>query len=281
MGVRLLLIGALLCLGTGVASAQERTYKLEHSFKVGQKRKYSVTAHQQLSAGDLKMDMKGQEVFVEKCESYDKSKRLAVLKIERQSLQLSRKKGEKLEEFDSKKPDSKVPWLDKEAVKLIMGKVILKMKPDGLIMRRKNKLLGADVLRSFLLAIENAPHDFLALPDKAVKVNEQWKRTLSHVDKAPGGTPMTFRTQFKFQLKSVHVENGEQIATITFKTESDGISNGDSEEPEVEGSKGEGQVLFNITKGQMKSLQFTHRMALVNGKKRMKIVYKLKSQLLK
>lgn len=240
-----------------------------------------MTVNQRLSAGDVEVVMKGHEVFVEECESYDKNKRLAILKLEKKVLQLSRKRGEKLEQFDSKKPDSKMSGLDKNTVKALMKKVVLGMKPSGLIMRRKARVIGVDILRPFLIAIENSPHDFLAFPYKPVKVKDEWSHSLSRSDKAPSNITTTFTTQFKYQLKSIQVKDGEKLATITFKTKTIVTVKGEFDGPSFKKSEGQGQILFNITKGQMKSLNFTQEIILEEKKEQLKFDYKLKSQLLR
>ncbi|MDF1662759.1 MAG: hypothetical protein P1V97_13365 [Planctomycetota bacterium] len=280
MKLRLLFSLSLVCIGATVALAQDKKdalYKIEHSFKKGEERQYRVTVKQSLSLDDTTVKMSAKETFLETCQSYDATKKTAILEIKKKHLLLSRERGGKVEKFDSRDPNSKLPGLDKNAAAQLLKTLKLPVKLNGSIERRRPRVIGADLLRPFLLGLENCPYDFIRFSDKAIKVGAQWKQTLARTEKDPSNLTTTFSTQFNYTLKSVSTSNAIQLAVISFKTKTKVTIIGEFDGPEFKKSEGHGTFVFNMTDGRLRSLQYSHDIVAGDKKSDMKVNYRFRA----
>lgn len=271
---------SFVCLGVTAAFAQDskdKAYRLEYKFKKGEEKQYRVTVKQSLSMDETKVKMSAKETFVENCQSYDPTKKVALLKIEKKHLKISRERGGKVEIFDSRKADSKLRGLDKASATQLLKTSTLPIKLNGAIKRRNPRVIGADLLRPFLFGIENCPYDFLRFPDKAIKVGGEWSQSLARSEKDPSNLTTTFSTQFNYTLKSISTSNAVQIAVISFKTKTKVKVVGEFDGPEFKKSEGSGSFVFNLTDGRLQSLNYSHEIIAGDKNSDMKINYQFKA----
>jgi hypothetical protein len=259
-----------------------KAYSLSYKFTKGESRTYQLRATQKMAES---FEMKASQRLVETCKEVDAKKKSATLEVDGQTLKLAMTMGQNTQEFDSEKPDPNANEREKEAMKKMMGKNTVNIAFNGAIARSKKFIEGPnrDILRSFLCSIEQVPYDFLLLPEKAIKAGESWTNALDRNLKGPGNKGViAFRTTFTYTLKRVKNRNGIDIATINVSSTTT-ILNKDNlpDVPAIKDAGGKGTIIFNVTSGHIKNLNFSTKLTAIENNRDEVLSYSFNARLKK
>lgn len=256
------------------ATKDDKAYKLGYKFVKGAERTYIMRASQKMETQNF--EMKASQIIVEKVESFDDEKKIGKVVLEPKSLKLSTTMGENTQEYDSEKKDPGSSPMGDAMLKEMNKKHTLKVHADGSTKRRETKGRGPqqDVLRSFIFGIQDIPFDYARMPKKAIKVGDTWTTVLERTMKEGDKGSLTFKSTFTYTLKRVKNRNGQDIATIQFTSSTELNKVGDvKDSAEIKEGKGKGTLIFNISEGHLKTVNFSVKLVVAERGRDMALKY--------
>lgn len=250
-----------------------KAYKLGYKFVKGSERTYVVRASQKMETQNF--EMKASQVIVEKVESFDEEKKTGKVVLEPKSLKMSTTMGDRTEEYDSEKKDGNKPNMPGNMLKQLNAKQTLNVHLDGSTKRKKTEGRGPqqDVMRSFIFGIQDIPYDYARMPKKAIKVGESWSTVLERSISEGQGT-LTFKSTYTYTLKRVKSRDGKDIATIQFTSKTELNKEGNvKDSAEIKEANGKGTLIFNVTDGHLKTVNFSVKLLVAERGRDMALKY--------
>ncbi|MDF1662760.1 MAG: DUF6263 family protein [Planctomycetota bacterium] len=252
----------------------DKAYSLVYKFTKGAERTYLVRAAQKMETQNF--EIKAAQVLVEKVESFDADKKVGTVLLEPKTLKLSTTMGDRTQEYDSEKKDPGQAPMGDAMLKAMKAKSTLKVHADGSTKRREIDGQGPqqDVFKSPIFAIQDIPFDFARMPKKAVKAGDTWTVVLERAMKEGDKGTLTFKSTFTYTLKRVKNRDGQDIATIQVTSKTELNKTGDvKDSAEIKEGNGKGTIIFNITEGHLKSVNFSVKLIVAERGRDMALKY--------
>jgi hypothetical protein len=245
--------------GAQDGTTTEKKYKLEYKFTKGKVDKYRLRISVK-SSGMMSLGIKGALTMDQTGGSFDKDKQVGQVVQEIKTVKLELDMAGSKQDYDTEKGGGGEGNMLKNAANALIGKSTLDLKPNGKVEKSKSdKKEGNNPLKSALGA-KHIPYDILRLPGKELKVGDTWTHTAEEKTKDSMGAESTLKITYTYTLKRVQNKEGDDIATITMK-----IKPGLEKMPggmggTVTKQEGKGSASFNITKGHLRSCNYTVKM---------------------
>jgi hypothetical protein len=145
------------------------------------------------------------------------------------------------------------------SVRGLLGNTELTLKATGEVTEAKSSRKGQSPFES-LLGIGHLPFDLLRLPEKPVKVGESWTHKVERTNQSATGKASKVIMNFTFTLRSVNDQDGQSIANIAISVKPEMDAMPGNIPAKFKSAKGSGKVSFNLTKKQLRRLEYRLRM---------------------
>lgn len=272
------------------ASAQDSkptapSYTLDYKFQKGQSRSYKISASRKEVEKQkaTKVTVLSSETFVSKGDKAGESKvELHGTQVTYQTL-----RDDKVGfSFDSTKPEKGFgySYTKKKFEQLkLLGKRTVNIAKTGFIPRIPEKEFKKEMVQFLFATTENLPYDYVLLPKKPVSIGGTWTKTLARKIFKGKRADSEIKTVYTYTLKRVKTKGQELFATIELQTKSS-ITYLDKRVPaqeEMKSMKGKGTIVFNVTKGGPRSINYFQTVVLTKAGEESTVKYTVSARQVK